>query len=30
MNYRRERGRVILEMGEQVRRLNDSTYEVKS
>ena len=30
MNYRRERGRAILEMGEQVRRLDDSTYEVKS
>ena len=30
MNYRRERGRVILEMGEQVRRLDDYTYEVKS
>lgn len=30
MNYRREGGRVILEIGEQVRRLDDSTYEVKS
>ena len=30
MNYRRERGRAILETGEQVRRLDDSTYEVKS
>ena len=30
MNYRRERGRAILEMGGQVRRLDDSTYVVKS
>ena len=30
MNYRAQRGRLIHEMGEQVRRLDDSTYEVKS
>ena len=30
MNYRRERGQAILEMGGQVRRVDDSTYEVKS